>query len=135
VLVSMTFRTPTEAVALANNTRYGLAASLWSDNLNLSLDVARKIKAGTVWINSTNLFDAAAGFGGTVRVATDARVVKRGCTNICASPGRVRRWLRLPNQRTPPMVSRVRQLLVLRMARPNCQLYRRLTARRNFLSW
>jgi aldehyde dehydrogenase (NAD+) len=64
VLVSMTFRTPSEAVALANNTPYGLAASVWSDNLNLSLDVARKVKAGTVWINSTNLFDAASGFGG-----------------------------------------------------------------------
>jgi aldehyde dehydrogenase (NAD+) len=64
VLVTMTFRTPAEAVALANNTRYGLAASVWSDNLNLSLDISRKIKAGTVWINSTNLFDAASGFGG-----------------------------------------------------------------------
>jgi aldehyde dehydrogenase (NAD+) len=64
VLVAMTFRSPSEAVALANNTRYGLAASVWSDNLNLALDVARRIKAGTVWVNSTNLFDAAAGFGG-----------------------------------------------------------------------
>lgn len=64
VLVAMTFRTPAEAVALANNTRYGLAASVWSDNLNLALDVARRVKAGTVWVNSTNLFDAAAGFGG-----------------------------------------------------------------------
>ncbi|MBI3569051.1 MAG: aldehyde dehydrogenase family protein [Gemmatimonadetes bacterium] len=64
VLVSMTFRTPEEAVALANNTPFGLAASVWSDNLNLALDVAPKIKAGVVWINCTNLFDAAAGFGG-----------------------------------------------------------------------
>ena len=60
----MTFRTPDEAVQLANNTRYGLAASLWSENINLALDVSTKIKAGTVWINSTNLFDAASGFGG-----------------------------------------------------------------------
>jgi aldehyde dehydrogenase (NAD+) len=64
VLVAMSFRTPAEAVALANNTRYGLAASVWSDNINLALDIASKIKAGTVWINSTNLFDAASGFGG-----------------------------------------------------------------------
>ncbi|HKP51270.1 MAG TPA: aldehyde dehydrogenase family protein [Chloroflexia bacterium] len=64
VLVAMTFRTPSEAVALANNTRYGLAASVWSDNINLALDIASQIKAGTVWINSTNLFDAASGFGG-----------------------------------------------------------------------
>ncbi len=64
VVVFMTFRTPTEAVKLANNTRYGLAASVWSENLNLALDVAPKIKAGVVWVNCTNMFDAAAGFGG-----------------------------------------------------------------------
>jgi len=64
VLVAMTFRTPAEAVALANNTTYGLAASVWTENINLALDVAPKIKAGVVWINSTNLFDAASGFGG-----------------------------------------------------------------------
>ena len=64
VVVMMTFRTPTEAVALANDTRYGLAASVWTENVNLALDVAPKIKAGTVWVNCTNLFDAASGFGG-----------------------------------------------------------------------
>ena len=64
VLVAMSFRTPAEAIALANNTTYGLAASVWTENVNLALDVARKIKAGTVWINATNLFDAASGFGG-----------------------------------------------------------------------
>ncbi len=64
VVVAMTFRTPSEAVLLANNTPYGLAASLWSENINLALDVAPKIKAGVVWINSTNQFDAASGFGG-----------------------------------------------------------------------
>ncbi|MCX7303867.1 MAG: aldehyde dehydrogenase family protein [Hyphomicrobiales bacterium] len=64
VLVAMTFRTPDEAVALANNTRFGLAASVWSENISRSLDVAARLKAGVVWINATNLFDAAAGFGG-----------------------------------------------------------------------
>ncbi len=64
VLVSMTFRTPSEAVDLANNTRYGLAATVWTENINLALDIAPKIKSGVVWINATNLFDAAAGFGG-----------------------------------------------------------------------
>ena len=64
VLVAMTFRTPAEAIALANNTRYGLAASVWTENVSLALDVARRIKSGTVWINSTNLFDGASGFGG-----------------------------------------------------------------------
>ncbi|HEX8450625.1 MAG TPA: aldehyde dehydrogenase family protein, partial [Longimicrobium sp.] len=64
VVVLMTFRTPDEAVALANNTPYGLAASVWTENINLALDIAPRIKAGTVWVNSTNLFDAASGFGG-----------------------------------------------------------------------
>ncbi|HEY4099648.1 MAG TPA: aldehyde dehydrogenase family protein [Gemmatimonadales bacterium] len=64
VVVLMTFRTPDEAVEIANNTRYGLAASVWSDNLNTALDVAPRLKAGTVWVNCTNMFDAASGFGG-----------------------------------------------------------------------
>ena len=64
VLVAMTFRTPEEAVALANNTKYGLAATVWTENINLALDIAPKLKAGIVWVNATNLFDAAAGFGG-----------------------------------------------------------------------
>ncbi|MBN9363049.1 MULTISPECIES: aldehyde dehydrogenase family protein [unclassified Devosia] len=64
VLVEMSFRTPEEAVALANNTRYGLAATIWTENVNLALDIAPRLKAGVVWINSTNNFDAAVGFGG-----------------------------------------------------------------------
>ena len=64
VLVSTTFRTHDEALSLANNSRYGLAASIWSENINVALDAASRVKAGVVWINSTNLFDAAAGFGG-----------------------------------------------------------------------
>ncbi|MFT5162966.1 MAG: aldehyde dehydrogenase (NAD+) [Alteromonadaceae bacterium] len=64
VVVSMTFRTPAEAVALANNSCYGLASSIWTENINLALDIAPKVQAGTVWINCTNMFDAAAGFGG-----------------------------------------------------------------------
>jgi len=64
VLVSMTFRTPSEAVELANNTPFGLASSIWTENINLALDIAPKIKSGIVWVNSSNLFDAAAGFGG-----------------------------------------------------------------------
>ena len=64
VLVGSTFRTPAEAVALANNTRYGLAASIWTENVNLALDLAPKIICGVAWINSTNQFDASAGFGG-----------------------------------------------------------------------
>jgi len=64
VLAAMTFRTLGEAIELANNTTYGLAASVWSENINVALHVASQIKAGVVWVNSTNLFDAACGFGG-----------------------------------------------------------------------
>ncbi|MCC0072257.1 MAG: aldehyde dehydrogenase family protein [Rhodobacter sp.] len=64
VVALMTFRTPDEAVALANNTRYGLAASIWNENITAALDIAAQVKAGVVWINGTNLFDANAPFGG-----------------------------------------------------------------------
>jgi aldehyde dehydrogenase (NAD+) len=64
VLAAMTFRTPSEAVELANNTVYGLAACVWSESINVSLQVAAQIKAGVVWVNCTNMFDAACGFGG-----------------------------------------------------------------------
>jgi aldehyde dehydrogenase (NAD+) len=64
VLTAMTFRTPREAVELANNTAYGLAASVWSESINVALHVAAQLKAGVVWVNGTNLFDASCGFGG-----------------------------------------------------------------------
>jgi aldehyde dehydrogenase (NAD+) len=64
VAVSMTFRTPDEAVQLANHSRYGLAASIWSETIGLALNVAAKLDSGVVWVNATNMFDAAAGFGG-----------------------------------------------------------------------
>jgi aldehyde dehydrogenase (NAD+) len=64
VLATMTFRTPAEAVELANNTVYGLAACVWSESINVALHVAAQLKAGVVWVNCTNLFDASCGFGG-----------------------------------------------------------------------
>lgn len=64
VLVAMSFRTPAEAVQLANNTVYGLAACVWSESISLALDVVPQIKAGVVWINTANQFDAGCGFGG-----------------------------------------------------------------------
>ena len=64
VLTAMTFRTPDEAIALANDSKYGLSASIWSQNLDVAFDCAKRVHAGIVWINSTNLFDASASFGG-----------------------------------------------------------------------
>ncbi len=64
VATSFTFRTPAEAVELANNTAYGLAASIWAQDIDTAMDAAAQVKAGVVWINGTNLFDAGAPFGG-----------------------------------------------------------------------
>ena len=82
-----TFRTPDEAVELANNTRYGLAASIWTENINLALDVAARVKAGVVWVNATNLFDAGAGFGGYARKRLRPRGRARGDGRIPRPPG------------------------------------------------
>lgn len=64
IAVTQTFRTPDEAVELANNTAYGLSASIWSENINVATDIAARVKAGVIWINATNVFDANAPFGG-----------------------------------------------------------------------
>jgi aldehyde dehydrogenase (NAD+) len=64
VLAAMTFRNVDEAVQLANNTRFGLSATVWSENINRALDIAARVQAGVVWVNCTNQFDAACPFGG-----------------------------------------------------------------------
>ncbi|WP_425287426.1 aldehyde dehydrogenase family protein [Paramesorhizobium deserti] len=79
VAVSMTFRTPEEAIQLANHTRYGLAASVWSETIGLALHVAAKLAAGVVWVNATNLFDAAAGFGGKRESGFGREGGREGC--------------------------------------------------------
>ncbi|GCA49980.1 aldehyde dehydrogenase B [Sinorhizobium sp. KGO-5] len=79
VAVSMTFRTPEEAIQLANHSRYGLAASVWSETIGLALHVAAKLAAGVVWVNATNLFDAAAGFGGKRESGFGREGGREGC--------------------------------------------------------
>src|SRR2546428_4505668 len=64
VLAAMTFRTPREAVELANNTVYGLAACVWSESIKVSFHNAGQLKAGVVWGNCKNLFHAPLRFGG-----------------------------------------------------------------------
>jgi len=64
VLTVQSFRSHNEAVALANNTAFGLAGSVHTEQLGLALETALRIKAGVIWINCHNMFDAAAGFGG-----------------------------------------------------------------------
>ncbi len=101
VLVSMTFRTPGEAVALANNTPYGLAASVWTENINLALDVAPKIKAGVVWVNSSNLFDASVGFGGYRESGFGREGGREGMYEYLHAPSIPLAESRAPSERAP----------------------------------
>jgi len=64
VVTVQTFRTMEEAVNLANNSKFGLGGSVWTENLSLALETATNIKSGAIWVNAHNIFDAAAGFGG-----------------------------------------------------------------------
>jgi len=86
VVTLTTFRTPADAVELANNTRYGLAASIWSENINLCLDIAGRVQAGVVWINCTNVFDAAAGFGGYRESGFGREGAREGMTAYLRAP-------------------------------------------------
>lgn len=79
VAVSMTFRTPDEAIQLANHSRYGLAASVWSETIGQALNVAAKLQAGVVWVNATNMFDAAVGFGGKKESGFGREGGREGC--------------------------------------------------------
>jgi len=64
VLSVLTFRTPEEAVAKANNTIYGLAAGVWSEKGSRTLWVAQRLRAGVIWANTYNKFDPTSPFGG-----------------------------------------------------------------------
>jgi delta 1-pyrroline-5-carboxylate dehydrogenase len=64
VLSVLTFRTPDEAIAKANNTPYGLSAGIWTDKGSRILAVADRLRAGVVWANTFNRFDPASPFGG-----------------------------------------------------------------------
>jgi len=64
VLSVLTFRTPEEAVAKANNTTYGLAAGVWSEKGSRTLWVAQRLRAGVIWANTYNKFDPTSPFGG-----------------------------------------------------------------------
>ncbi len=64
VLSVMTFRTPDEAVAKANNTPYGLSAGIWTEKASRMLAIADKLRAGVIWANTFNKFDPASPFGG-----------------------------------------------------------------------
>ena len=92
VVVSMTFRTFDEAIALANHTRYGLAASVWSESINQSMEVAAALECGIVWINTTNAMDAAVGFGGRRESGFGREGGREGCLDYLQHDG----WMKSP---------------------------------------
>jgi len=114
VLVAMSFRTPDEAVQLANNTVYGLAASVWSESVNLTLDIAPKIKAGVVWINCTNQFDAACGFGGYRESGYGREGGREGMLEYLAAPSDLDRV-----KRKPAAASKARKAAEIREGLPD----------------
>ncbi|NBC95831.1 MAG: aldehyde dehydrogenase family protein, partial [Deinococcus-Thermus bacterium] len=102
VLVSTTFRTPDEGVELANDSRYGLAASVWSEDVNVCLHVAPKLEAGVVWVNGTNQFDAAAGFGGVRESGFGREGGREGMTAYLAPRGERARPAYESDELAPP---------------------------------
>jgi len=64
VVCAIPFKTIDEVVEKANNSEYGLAAAIFSKDINKCLAVGKKLRAGTVWVNTYNIFDASAPFGG-----------------------------------------------------------------------
>ena len=64
VLTTLTFRTPEEAVEIANNTEYGLSAGIWTEKGSKILWTADRLEAGVIWANTFNKFDPASPFGG-----------------------------------------------------------------------
>ncbi|MBY3221859.1 aldehyde dehydrogenase family protein [Rhizobium laguerreae] len=106
VAVSMTFRTPEEAIQLANHTRYGLAASIWSETIGLALNVAAKLAAGVVWVNATNLFDAAVGFGGKRESGFGREGGREGCYEYL----KPKAWVGRKARAAMPALSQVKPL-------------------------
>lgn len=130
VAVSMTFRTPEEAIQLANHSRYGLAASVWSETIGLALNVAAKLAAGVVWVNATNLFDASVGFGGKRESGFGREGGREGCYEYLKPKAWLGRKARtvpaLPQIRTTtgdfsqPMIDRTAKLFIGgKQARPD----------------
>jgi aldehyde dehydrogenase (NAD+) len=87
VLSVLTFRTPAEAIAKANNTPYGLSAGIWSDKGSKVLAVADKLRAGVVWANTFNQFDPSSPFGGYKESGYGREGGRHGLAAYLASAG------------------------------------------------
>lgn len=77
-----TFKDEAEALALANDTEFGLGAGLWTRDINRAYRMGRAIKAGRVWTNCYHLYPAHAAFGGYKTPASGARPTRRRCRTI-----------------------------------------------------
>jgi aldehyde dehydrogenase (NAD+) len=84
VLSVLTFRTPDEAVAKANNTTYGLSAGVWSDKGSRILWTADRLRAGVVWANTFNKFDPTSPFGGYKESGFGREGGRHGLEAYCA---------------------------------------------------
>jgi acyl-CoA reductase-like NAD-dependent aldehyde dehydrogenase len=87
VLSVLTFRTPAEAIAKANNTPYGLSAGIWSDKGSKILAVADQLRAGVIWANTFNRFDPASPFGGYKESGYGREGGRHGLAAYLASAG------------------------------------------------
>lgn len=87
VLSVLTFRTPAEAIAKANNTPYGLSAGIWSDKGSRILAVADKLRAGVIWANTFNRFDPASPFGGYKESGYGREGGRQGLAAYLDAPG------------------------------------------------
>ncbi|MGO4852301.1 aldehyde dehydrogenase family protein [Phaeovulum sp. W22_SRMD_FR3] len=126
VAVSSTFRTVDEAIELANHSRYGLSASIWSESVNLALEVAAAVDAGVVWVNATNLLDAAVGFGGRKESGFGREGGREGCFDYlkpaawAANPVRTAVERPTPGAARPTLIDRTAKLFIGgKQARPD----------------
>ncbi len=105
MLSVLTFRTPEEAVAKANNTPYGLSAGIWTEKGSRILWMAQRLRAGVIWANTYNRFDPASPFGGYQESGFGREGGRHGLAGVprcltAAPPGKNRK--NLP-QRKPPV--------------------------------
>ena len=87
VLSVLTFRTPDEAIAKANNTPYGLSAGIWTQNASRMLRVADQLRAGVIWANTFNQFDPTSPFGGYKESGFGREGGRHGLTAYLATGG------------------------------------------------
>ena len=85
VLGMLKFTDEEEAIAMANDTRYGLAAGIWTKDIQRAFRLTKRLRVGTVWVNAYRTLNFAMPFGGVRRPASGARTAPRACTSTCGT--------------------------------------------------